>query len=107
MSTLLSNERKKQYCQKLARSLPVLRARLEITQEELSTRLGVSRTTLACIESGKKEMSWIAFIALSMLFLKNKKSEIVFKSLNIFDKELIDFLMFEDKDKSISLSYNA
>lgn len=85
MSTLLSNERKKQYCQKLARRLPVLHARLEITQEELSTHLGVSRTTLACIESGKKEMSWIAFIALSMLFLKNKNLKLFFKSLNIFD----------------------
>ena len=102
MPIFLSEERKRNYCRDLARNLPVLRAKLGITQEELSKRLGISRTTLACIESEKKEMSWIAFIALSMLFLKNKKTEIVFKSLDIYDRELIHFLMFEDINKPMT-----
>lgn len=100
MPVFLTEERKRNYCKDLARNLPVLRARLGITQEELSERLGISRTTLASIESEKKEMSWITFIAMSMLFLKNKKTEIVFKSLDIYDRELIHFLMFEDMNKS-------
>lgn len=94
----LSEEQKHLYCQDLARNLPVLRAKLGITQEDLALRLGISRTTLACIESGKNKMTWITFVALSMLFLKNKKTEIVFKSLNIYDQTLINFLMFEDMD---------
>jgi len=96
MRKCISEEQKRIYCKSLADNLPVLRAKLNATQEELSERIGVSRTTLACIESGKKEMTWITFIALSMLFLKNKKTEIVFKSLDIYDKQLIDFLMFEE-----------
>ena len=50
---------------------------------------------LACIETKKKEMSWITFVALALLFLKNENTAPIFKSLNIYDEELDNFLMFE------------
>ena len=43
----------------------------------------------------KKEMSWITFVALALLFLKNENTAPIFKSLNIYDEELDNFLMFE------------
>lgn len=101
MDKFLSDERKKEYCKALAENLPVLRARLGITQNDLAERLGLSRTTIACIESLKKEMSWVVFVALSMLFLKNKKTKTVFKSLDIYDIKLIQYMMFDDIEKEV------
>jgi len=50
---------------------------------------------LACIETKKKEMSWITFVALALLFLKNENTAPIFKSLNIYDEQLDNYLMFE------------
>ena len=85
---------KKVYCDALADNLPVLRAKLGVTQEELAKRVGLSRNTIACIEIKKKEMSWVTFVALALLFLKNDNTSAVFKSLDIYDKTLDEYLMF-------------
>lgn len=95
MSITLDEKTKKLYCESLAENLPVLRAKLGVNQEQLSKRIGISRNMLAIIETKKKEMSWVTFVALSLLFLKNESTAAVFKSLNIYDKQLDDYLMFE------------
>lgn len=95
MSSILDEKSKKLYCEVLAENLPVFRAKLGISQEELSKRVSLSRNMLACIETKKKEMSWITFIALTLLFLKNENTAPILKSLNIYDEHLDDFLMFE------------
>ena len=95
MSITLDEKSKKMYCEALAENLPVFRAKLGVSQEELANRIGLSRNMLACIETKKKEMSWITFVALALLFLKNENTAPIFKSLNIYDEELDNFLMFE------------
>lgn len=95
MSIILNEQTKKLYCESLAENLPVLRAKLGVSQEELAGRIGISRNMLACIETKKKDMSWITFVALALLFLKNESTAAVFKSLNIYDEDLDNFLMFE------------
>ena len=95
MSMTLDEKSKKMYCEALAENLPVFRAKLGVSQEELANRIGLSRNMLACIETKKKEMSWITFVALALLFLKNEDTAPIFKSLNIYDEELDNFLMFE------------
>ena len=92
MSIILDEKSKKMYCEALAENLPVFRAKLGVSQEELANRIGLSRNMLACIETKKKEMSWITF---ALLFLKNENTAPIFKSLNIYDEELDNFLMFE------------
>ena len=95
MSITLDEKSKKMYCEALTENLPVFRAKLGVSQEELANRIGLSRNMLACIETKKKEMSWITFVALALLFLKNENTAPIFKSLNIYDEELDNFLMFE------------
>jgi len=96
MDLILDEKVKKDYCKVLSDNLPVLRAKLGATQEELSNRVGISRNMIAQIETGKKEMSWVTFVALSLLFLKNETTAAVFKSLEIFDEKVEKFLMFEN-----------
>jgi len=96
MNLILDEQTKKDYCKVLSEDLPVLRAKLGITQEELAIRVGKSRNMIAQIETGKREMSWVTFVALSLLFLKNETTAAVFKSLEIFDEKVEKFLMFEN-----------
>ena len=94
MNAVLTDEARKKYCSALAENLPVLRARLGINQDELAKRIGVSRNTLACIETKKREMTWTTFIALSLLFMKNEDTAPILKSINIYDEQLDNYLMF-------------
>ena len=95
MSITLDEKDRKVYCMDLANNLPVFRAKLGVTQQELANRIGLSRNMLARIETKKKEMSWVTFVALTLLFLKNENTAPIFKSLNIYDEQLDKFLMFE------------
>ena len=97
MSYSLSLEEKKEYCKKLASNLHVLRAKLGLTQADLSEKIGMSRGMIARIESGYKEMSWVTFVAAAMFFLNNEESAPVFKALGIMDKKLEHFLLLENE----------
>lgn len=57
---------------RLADNLPVLRARLDITQQQLAERLGLARNTITAIEKRKMPLSWVNFVALALLFLRMK-----------------------------------
>ena len=46
----------------LTTNLPMLRAKLDITQEEISEIIGTSRQTYSAIESGKRVMSWQVYL---------------------------------------------
>lgn len=76
----------------LTDELPILRARLKISQEELSRRIGISRQTYSIIETKKQEMSWVTFMALITFFTNNEKTK----------KELINMGLITD-DSFISL----
>ena len=76
-----------------------MRAKLGATQQDLANRIGMSRNMIAQIETGKKEMSWVTFVALSLMFLNNETTAAVFKSLDIFDEKVEKFLMFEKRSE--------
>lgn len=48
----------------LTMELPVLRARLGLSQEKMAQNIGVSRQTYGGIENGSRKMSWTIFMAL-------------------------------------------
>ena len=60
----------------LTDELPVLRARLKISQDELSRRIGISRQTYSLIETKKQKMTWITFMALIAFFENNVKTKV-------------------------------
>lgn len=66
---------KKMLCMvQLTNELPVLRARLGLSQEEVADRIGVSRQTYNSIEGKRRNMSWSTCVALAVLFSSNKKT---------------------------------
>ena len=97
MDQILSLEEKREYCRKLASNLNVLRAKLNFTQAALSERIGISRSMLARIETGSKEMSWVTFVASMMFFLNNEETAPVFNALGIMDERLEKFLLLENE----------
>ena len=54
----------------LRMELPVLRAKARISQEDIASKIGISRQTYSSIETGKREMSWTTFLALIAFFSK-------------------------------------
>lgn len=59
----------------LTEELPVLRARVGLSQDELSNIIGISRQTYSSIETGKRKMSWNVFLSLLLVFGYNEKHQ--------------------------------
>ena len=68
-------EAKKTLCiLQLTKDLPVLRARLALSQEEVATRIGISRQTYNAIESGRRPMTWNTCVSLLTLYASHEKT---------------------------------
>ena len=59
---------KNQLIATLKNDLPVLRARMGLSQEAIADKIGISRQTYSSIETGKREMTWTTFLALVAFF---------------------------------------
>lgn len=59
---------KEKYIERLLDELPVLRAKIGLSQAELGEIVGLSRQTYSSIETKKRNMSWNTFMALMMFF---------------------------------------
>ena len=79
---------KQGYLRAMAENLPVLRAKLNLTQTELADIIGVSRQTIATAETGAREMSWSTFISLLFLFRHNEPTDALLPILGILTPEL-------------------
>ncbi len=88
--SVISNEDaiKKDLTQKLTHELPVLRARLGISQADISKKIGISRQTYNSIEIKKREMSWTVFVALVAVFQSNQETRQMLSTIDNFDKEI-------------------
>ena len=71
MSRELDDIRKEQLIEILTNELKVLRAKVQISQQDLADRLGISRQTYVAIENKKHKMTWQHFIALLLLYRSN------------------------------------
>ena len=72
----------------LTDELPVLRARLNISQGKLANSIGISRQTYGSIETGKRPMSWTIFVALIGYFLQNTQTKIMLEQIPGFSEAL-------------------
>ncbi len=59
----------------LRTELPVLRAKIGISQEVIAEKIGISRQTYSSIETGKREMTWTTVLALVAFFQHNPKTK--------------------------------
>ena len=88
--SVISNEDaiKKDLTQKLTHELPVLRARLGISQADISKKIGISRQTYNSIEIKKREMSWTVFVALVAVFQSNQETRQMLSTIDNLNKEI-------------------
>jgi DNA-binding XRE family transcriptional regulator len=88
----VNQEEKKRLVDNMAENLPMLRKKLGVTQEELATLIGVSRSTIMEVENLKREMTWNMFLSLILIFTKNKETDILLNVLEIYTDELNSFI---------------
>ena len=82
---VISNAKQALFIKALTDNLPMLRAKLDISQEELAKIIGVSRQPYCAIESGIRSMSWQTY--LSLIY---KDTHDILKHINAFPEFLID-----------------
>ena len=68
----------------LASELPVLRARLGVSQEKMASSIGVSRQTYSAIETKTKKMSWTMFMALIAVLDLNEATSVMLDQIPDF-----------------------
>lgn len=88
----MNDEQKSILIENMADNLPMLRKKMGITQEELSTMIGVSRSTIATIEGKKKVMTWNMFLSLVLIFTKNEETDKLLNVLEIYTDDLNEFI---------------
>lgn len=76
----------------LTEELPVLRARVGLSQDELSNIIGISRQTYSAIETNKRKMSWNTFLSLLLVFGYNEKTSAMLEASGAFPSELRNIL---------------
>lgn len=88
----MNTNQKELLIKNMTENLPTLRKRLGISQEELSEKLGVSRSTIAGIENKKRSMSWNMFLSLLLIFIKNEDTDRLLNVMGIYTDELNAFI---------------
>lgn len=76
----------------LTDELPVLRAKLGISQDEIGNIIGISRQTYSSIETKKRKMTWNTFLSIILYFGCNDGTAKMLDSMGILSPELNDFL---------------
>lgn len=73
----------------LTEELPVLRARLRISQAELARGIGISRQTYSLIETKKQRMTWVTYMAMIAFFSADRKSRKALVELGLLDSSFL------------------
>jgi len=94
----MTDAQKKMLIDNMTDNLPLLRKKLNYTQDDLAEMAGVSRSTIANIESHRNPMTWNMFLALLLLFTKNKEVDKFLNIMGIYTDELNAFLKGQERD---------
>lgn len=89
METIAMDAKKELCCIQLVNDLPVLRARLGVSQEDVASKIGVSRQTYNSYEAKKRPVPWSVCIALITFFASNTKTREMMKK-NTYLLELMN-----------------
>ena len=77
--------------------LPVLRAKLGISQGSLADRIGISRQTYSSIETGKREMTWTTALALVAFFQHQDKTAPMIKRIDGLSEGLTNLIAYPEE----------
>jgi len=87
--------------QLLTELLPVLRAILGISQEEIAQYIGISRQTYCALELKKRQISWNTFLSLFLFFISNEKTYELLKTKKGYIAQVYGMLQYESGEKSV------
>lgn len=79
---------KQQLIDILTDELPVLRAKIGLSQDDLSQIIGISRQTYSSIETKKRRMSWNTYLSLIFVFENNAKTKKLLEAVGAFPDSL-------------------
>ena len=88
MYNSLGDNRKLELCRKMASNLSTLRAKANVSQNELADRLGFTRQTISAIESKKRDMQWSTFSAIALFFSKDTEIRQLMIVMGILDDDV-------------------
>lgn len=91
MKVQIPRELKQAAIDKLLDNLPALRAMCHYSQEDLAELIGLSRQTVAMIESKKRGMSWSVFLSMMFVFSQSEATSKLLDILQIYSDELKEF----------------
>lgn len=83
----ISKGKKQQLSKALAASLPMLRAKIGISQAELADMVEVTRQTVSAYESEQREMPWHMFLAFMMIFTSNPVTKRLLEAMEIYSDD--------------------
>lgn len=92
MADAAFSQRKEKYQKSLSKNIPLLRAKLSLSQTELAELIGSSRQTISLIECGTREMMWDTCLSLTFLFLMNSETRALMPPLGIDIDLISDYL---------------
>lgn len=101
MNSLANKYRKVELIQMLTSALPVLRAAIGISQEEIANYIGVSRQTYSALEQEKRLMGWNTFLSLFLFFISNKETNEMLKTKKGFIAQVYHFLQYKSADDPV------
>lgn len=87
---LMDQINKEELIGKFIYELPILRARIDMTQDEISEIAGLSRQTYSALETRKWKMTWTNFMALLFFFYFNPETRTDIENAGLFPKNLKD-----------------
>ena len=72
----------------LTEELPVLRAKIGLSQDDLCQIIGISRQTYSAIETKKRRMTWNTYLSLIFVFENNEKTQKLLEAIGAFPESL-------------------
>ena len=96
MSHDFGEAQKEQLISILTNELKMLRSKVDASQQDLASRLGLSRQAYAAIESKAQKMTWSNFLALLMIFTNNEATARIIDWIEAYPPELKRYLSLAD-----------
>lgn len=85
---MCNQQLKEELIEIMRNELPVLRARLGISQERAAEIIGISRQTYNAIETGKREITWPIFLSMVAFFQNNEQTDQMLKQIDEFEEKM-------------------
>ena len=90
---------KEKLIDKFVYEMPILRKRLDMSQDDIGEIVGISRQTYSGIETRKRKMTWSNYMALLFFFYFNPATRDAVESAGIFPDELKEAMMTNQRQK--------